>query len=100
MTYQQCPAPWNVTSRLLRLALLPVITCAILLFATFAQAQEFRGTISGTITDPTGAAVPNAQVTITEKNTGTVNKTTSGSSGEYVVPFLPPGEYQILINTP
>jgi hypothetical protein len=99
MTYQQRLAPQNILSRLLRTALLPVLSCAVLLFAASAQAQEFRGTISGTITDPSGAAVPNAQVTITEKNTGTINKTTSGSSGEYVVPFLPPGEYQISIET-
>lgn len=37
-----------------------------------AHAQEFRGTISGTVTDPSGAVVSNALVTVTETNTGTV----------------------------
>ena len=62
-----------------------------------ASAQEFRGTISGTVTDPTGAVVKDAQVTITETSTGTVNRTKSDSAGQYVVPFLQPGDYQISI---
>src|SRR5271170_5730942 len=62
-----------------------------------ASAQEFRGTISGTVTDPTGAVVKDAPVTITETSTGTVNRTKSDSAGQYVVPFLQPGDYQITI---
>ncbi len=69
----------------------------LLLIARGADAQEFRGTISGTVTDPTGAVVKDAQVTITETSTGTVNKTTSDKAGQYVVPFLPPGEYQVQV---
>lgn len=60
-----------------------------------AAAQEFRGTISGTVTDSTGAVVPNAMVTAREVNTGTVNRTTSNGAGQYVIPFLLPGTYTI-----
>ncbi len=62
-----------------------------------ASAQEFRGTISGAVADPTGAVVPGATVTVRETSTGTVNKTTSDSAGQYVVPFLLPGTYSISV---
>jgi len=61
------------------------------------RAQEFRGTISGAVTDPTGAVVPGAAVTVRETKTGTVNQTKSDADGQYVVPFLLPGDYEITI---
>ena len=74
------------------LALSPV------LLSSPGAAQEFRGTISGTVTDPTGAAIPGAIVTIRETRTGTVNTTKSDSAGQYTAPFLLPGTYQVTIN--
>src|SRR5215469_7703400 len=72
------------------------------LLATFLLAvplalfsQEFRGTISGVITDPTGAMIAGAHVTVTEENTGTKIPTVSGGSGEYTAAFLLPGDYDI-----
>jgi hypothetical protein len=62
-----------------------------------AMAQEFRATISGTVADSTGAVVPGARVQVLETQTGTLNRTTSDSAGQYVVPFLPPGEYSITV---
>jgi hypothetical protein len=72
---------------------------AIVLFAITAtgRAQEFRGTISGAVTDPTGAVVPGATVKIREVQTGTMNQTVSDADGQYVVPFLLPGDYEITI---
>ena len=68
----------------------------LLLFVlSSARAQEFRGTISGTIADASGAVVPNAQILATETSHGTVNKTVSDSAGQYVIPFLLPGTYRI-----
>src|SRR5215471_11684979 len=61
------------------------------------RAQEFRGTISGTVTDSSGAVIKDAQVTITETNTNTVNRTKTDSAGQYVVPFLQPGTYRIVV---
>jgi hypothetical protein len=75
--------------------------CLMLAFFIFipgrARAQEFRGTISGTITDSSGAVVKEAQVTIIETNTGTINRTKTDSAGQYVVPFLQPGTYQLVV---
>ena len=58
-------------------------------------AQEFRGTISGAVTDQTGATVPGAAVVIREIHTGAVNRTTSDAAGQYTVPFLLPGSYSV-----
>src|SRR5579872_7363371 len=58
-------------------------------------AQEFRGTISGEITDPSGAMIAGARVTVTETNTGTKIPTVSGSTGDYTAAFLLPGDYDI-----
>jgi hypothetical protein len=78
-----------------KLALLSLF--ALLLFAGVksARAQEFRGTISGTISDSSGAVVPHAALTARETSTGTVNRTTSDAAGQYVIPFLPPGTYTV-----
>lgn len=65
-----------------------------------AHAQEFRGTISGSVTDASGAAIPGAAVVVREIHTGTTNRTKSDSAGQYVVPFLLPGDYQITVTQP
>jgi hypothetical protein len=57
--------------------------------------QEYRGTFSGSVTDPQGSAVPRATITAVETRTGTKTVATSESTGEYTLPFLMPGEYQI-----
>ncbi len=74
-----------------------VLTIAVMGMGAFANAQEFRGTISGAVTDTTGAAIPGADVEVREIRTGTVNRTKSDSDGQYVVPFLLPGSYTVTI---
>ncbi len=63
-----------------------------------ACAQEFRGALTGQVTDPTGAAIPNAGVVVTSTATGATSHTVTGSQGFYNVPFLAPGEYQISVD--
>ncbi|HLH09557.1 MAG TPA: TonB-dependent receptor [Terriglobales bacterium] len=60
-------------------------------FATQAFAQE--ATILGTVTDPSGAAVPNATVTLTNTDTGVARTATTNSDGTYVAPNLHIGHY-------
>ena len=75
-----------------------MLTLAVVIFGLgVAGAQEFRGTISGAVADASGAVVPGAAVTVREVATGTTNKTTSDSDGQYVVPFLLPGSYSITV---
>ena len=70
------------------------------LSALTLSAQEFRGTLSGLITDPTGAVVTGAKVTVTEVNTGTKLDVASQNTGEYTAPFLLPGDYSIQVKQP
>jgi hypothetical protein len=58
-------------------------------------AQEFRGAISGSVTDPAGAAIAGANVSAVETRTGAKSKTVTDNAGEYTIPFLPPGVYEI-----
>ncbi len=69
-----------------------------ILTAMSAMGQEFRGTISGAVTDSSGAAIPGASVVIKEVHTGTTNTTKSDAAGQYVVPFLLPGQYQVTVS--
>src|ERR1700761_1548973 len=79
-----------------RRARLTALLATVLLCLTgLGRGQEFRGTISGAVKDPSGAVVPGAQIEVKEIHTGTVNKTKSDAAGEYVVPFLLPGDYTI-----
>jgi hypothetical protein len=76
-------------SRLMLLLLALVAMCASL----FAQAPT--GTILGTVTDNTGAVIPNATITITNKATGAARDTVSNAQGIYSAPALQPGDYEV-----
>ena len=59
--------------------------------------SNISGDIAGTVTDPAGAAIAGASVTITSKSSGSSKTVTSGPHGEYRVPLLEPGDYSISI---
>jgi len=67
----------------------------LLLTGLFGNAQDFRATISGIVTDRTGAAVPNAKVRAIHKATGEVAATTTDRDGFYTLPYLQPSTYRI-----
>lgn len=60
-------------------------------------AQNPTGSIRGLITDPQGAVIPNATVTVTNKATGDVRKANTGDDGIYLVSTLLPGEYEVRV---
>src|SRR3984957_13964499 len=60
--------------------------------------QKFRGTISGSVKDPSGAPMAGVKITVIETNTGTKVQTVSDAAGEYTAPYLQPGDYQIAAN--
>src|SRR3984893_13443080 len=69
-----------------------------LLFAlcvTGLAAQEFRGTVTGRVTDSTGAIIPGASVTVTNVATGVAATATTNETGTYTVPYLMPGNYSV-----
>jgi hypothetical protein len=57
--------------------------------------QRTSASISGVVTDPSGAVVPNAQVTATSTDTGAVSSANANANGFYVIPNLQPGPYQL-----
>src|SRR5580698_5341420 len=60
-------------------------------------AQGPTGILSGTITDQSGAVIPNAAITITNKATGISRDETSNSAGTFTAPSMPAGEYTIKV---
>jgi hypothetical protein len=60
-----------------------------------ALAQTTSGDLVGIVKDVTGAAIPNAPVTVTNEDTGVANKTTANAEGQYRVSNLLPGTYDI-----
>jgi hypothetical protein len=55
------------------------------------------GTITGTLTDSTGAVVPNASVTITDTDTGVTRQATTSDAGVFTATFLQPGHYEVVM---
>jgi len=76
---------------------LVVALFAVLCAGSTALAQVTTGSILGTIHDSTGAVVPGATVTITDTGKGTSSVVKTDGSGDYVVPFLIPGAYNISV---
>jgi hypothetical protein len=82
----------------LRTALgLAILSCAILILIAPASAQSVYGSIFGTVTDKTGAAVPGATVSVKDEAKGTVVTTTSNAAGDYNVPHLIPDIYDLKV---
>jgi protocatechuate 3,4-dioxygenase beta subunit len=65
----------------------------------FAYAQD-TATISGTVTDPSGASVADAQVTLVNTATQFTRMVTTSANGEYVASSIPTGEYSITVLKP
>ena len=78
-------------------ALLAVVSLFIGLSVPSALGQAVFGSIFGTVTDPTGAAVPGAKVTVTNERKGTTDETTTNDSGNYSVTHLIPDTYDVRI---
>lgn len=71
---------------------------ALLLSAAIPAAAQIRSaTITGTVTDPTGALVPNADVVVTQTSTGVSYPSKTNRDGIYTVPYLAPGDYSVSV---
>lgn len=76
---------------------LPVLVIILFVSRTCVWAQFGASTIRGTITDPSGAAVAGATVTITNLQTNLTRAQATRSSGSYSFELIPPGEYKVEI---
>ncbi len=75
-------------------------TICLLLMAMAASAQSDRGAITGVVTDPTGAVVARAEVIVKNIATGTEYKTGATETGNYTIPSLPAGSYELRVEAP
>ena len=85
----------------MRVTLRAILFCLVLTLAfaaTTSFAQSTTATLQGTVTDQTGAVVPNADVKIVNPATNLVRSTKTDSTGNYLVPALPIGTYSIEVN--
>ncbi len=74
---------------------LAVLLTLGVVFGTRVVAQTSTAQISGTITDASGAVVPQAKVTVTNEETGVKRELQTNDVGSYMVPMLPPGRYTV-----
>src|SRR5215472_3679441 len=84
-------AGWRGLKGLLTLS----ATLVLLGVAAPLIAQDIFGRISGTVTDPTGAVIPHAKITITNEETKLIRTTQADERGFYVVPELAVGVYSV-----
>ncbi|MCC6389723.1 MAG: carboxypeptidase regulatory-like domain-containing protein, partial [Bryobacterales bacterium] len=78
-------------SILMRLVSLSAVFCSLM------AAQEFRATISGEVTDPTGAAIEGAKVVATSVERNVPYEATTNAAGRYIIQFLLPGKYVLTV---
>ena len=78
--------------------LISLVGVFLLVSAAFAQTD--RGIITGTISDPAGAVVPNAPIEAKNLGTGAVYPAASSGTGNYTIPQLPVGTYEVSVTVP
>ncbi len=83
------------TNRKLRTSLLALVLLQSFALQQSLLAQVAGGTISGTVTDANGSVIPNAEITITNVETGISRSATTNEVGLYVAPNLLPGSYAV-----
>jgi hypothetical protein len=79
-----------------RLALIALLTMLFAICVPSLMAQSAgTSSLTGTVTDPSGASVPGVTVTLTSNDTNQVRTATTGSDGQYKFTLIPPGNYKV-----
>jgi Carboxypeptidase regulatory-like domain len=84
----------------MRSRILSLIAILCLLTVVAGWSQDTRGTITGRVTDPSGAVIAGSTVIVTNTAMGTKSALTTNAEGLYVAPLLSPGTYQIEVSAP
>jgi hypothetical protein len=79
------------------LALGVALILGTLLLPVSSRAQLYSGSVTGVVTDPSGATVPGAKVTLVDRNKGYSFTATTDSTGRYLIRSIPPGSYRIRV---
>src|ERR1700736_2599610 len=85
------------TSVARRFRLLTILACFAMLVPMLAWAQLYTGSVTGVVTDPSGAIVPNGQLRLVDEEKGFSFTATSDSSGRYVFRGVPNGTYKLSV---
>ncbi len=86
----------NISLSVLLLAFFPSLLCV----STASGQTAATGQIVGTVTDPSRAAMPQAEVTVSNEATGLARTVKTNDEGDYTVPLLPPGMYSVTVLAP
>src|ERR1700677_2108404 len=90
---------WCSRAHSIRLLAVPLFAVFLFLLSGGSVCgQVVTGTLTGTVTDSTGATIPNAKVAITELSTNSERTTASSTDGRYDIPYLAPGEYRVEVS--
>ena len=76
---------------------IPALLLTLFVLAATGYAQVFSGSITGTVTDSTGAVVPDATITVTNTGTNVSYPSKTTGAGSYTVPYLAPGDYSVSV---
>ncbi|MEK6396832.1 MAG: carboxypeptidase regulatory-like domain-containing protein, partial [Terriglobus sp.] len=76
------------------------VPIALVAVSTVAHAQTITGSVNGTVTDSSGAVIPNAKITVTNVQTNVSSTTVSSSAGVYSIRFLQVGQYKVTVDAP
>ncbi|HLH08841.1 MAG TPA: carboxypeptidase-like regulatory domain-containing protein, partial [Terriglobales bacterium] len=77
-----------------------LILFAFVLFCSVSMLAQDTASVTGTVKDSSGAAVPNATVVVTNEAKGVTRQLVSNSDGEYLAAALPAGVYSINVSAP
>ncbi len=72
-----------------------IFIAALVIFSVRVACAQSTATVSGTVTDPSGALVPQAQITLHGNATGITRVVTSDNDGNYTIPSIQPGDYSL-----
>ncbi len=89
------PATIQIAHKIAVVLLLACVLMAVL--GPGARAQDYRGKVSGTVTDPTGAVIVGATVRLTNTGTGISSAKQTGETGRYDFEFVEPGSYSVQV---
>src|ERR1700747_1503331 len=87
-----------MNSRVFRYFLLEWILCLAVISSIPMRAQVTGATLSGTITDAQGGAIPNANISAKNVATGISTETTTNATGAYSIPNLNPSDYEVSVS--
>ncbi len=87
-----------MTYKLYSLIAALIVSCLIVVMPVMAQRD--MATMLGSVTDPSGAAIPGASITIVEESTGVIDLVDSDATGNYIRPLIKPGIYTVSCESP